>query len=517
MKTKQHQLFIYLLFMLLTLQSSAQDLFSKVFYHETEGIQTAAMSKTFDNNYILAGWTELNNAGLTIKFSETGELIWSKQILQNDITIMFSDIIATHDSCSLLCGNVMGDILLVKINAEGEIIWCKMTTYDPYATVKSISETNDHGFIMTGYTGSYPDNLYTIFVARFDSDGNQLWNNQYYSTQLKDKGTAVKQLPDNTFIVTGQIDSHNMFLMNLNEDGTVNWGKKLNNPENLFTDAFDVIVTEDNIYFYFIAYYAGNALLKTDLSGNILWSKSYQLSFDNMASETRPRIIQTNDGSILLVNSNFFGGKLFKVDSSGELAWMQSLELLASDVFPSISGSNLVVGNGPLWGVKRDDIRQPQIGIIKTDSIGYEAMCTQSDFNPESFDYPSTLEDISFTVNSTGTTSEYIVEVIDINLLEQEGCVTFIGAVDENKPDISPLLISPNPAKNTFRIEYDGMKNQLFQQVEIKDALGRTVYSTTDPACLENGMSTEGLKPGIYHVRLTTNKAYFVGRLIISD
>lgn len=508
--------------MLLTLQSSAQDLFSKVFYHETYGIHTTAMCRTTDNNYILAGWKD-NATSLIIKFNETGDLIWSKQIAEYYTVYRFTDIIATQDSGCIIVGygefmneNISGGII-IKVNSAGEVVWSRLLYFDKSSGINSICETIDHGFAITGIKGVTDWGQGSeMFVARYDSTGSPMWciipKDQFMV--YNGNGYAIKQMPDSTFIVTGFFSG--TVLMNFDVDGSVIWAKEMDDPDGSFSRSRDILVMEDGIYCYFVNDDGRVVLLKTDFAGNAFWIKRFDSYDINNEHETRSRIKPASDGGVLFITSGFSEGSLNKVDPSGEAVWKQDLMLLAVDIVQSATNGYILAGNGPLTGVMKDDIYQPQIGIIQTDSIGNGALCTWSS-QSQSYDYPASLINIDFPVDCWGSSMYNSPTLENLPLLTQEGCVTFIGAVDENKPDISPLQISPNPAKNTFRIEFEGIENHLFQQVEIKDALGRTVYSTSEPACLENGISTEGLKPGIYHVRLTTNKAYFVGRLIISD
>ncbi len=126
------------------------------------------------------------------------------------------------------------DLSIIKTNSTGDTLWRKYYDIeDDWGT--SILETNDLGYIMCGYT-QYYDSLYTITNSKIDlmktdSAGNVLWLKQYNASSYPFSfGYYVSSTSDGGFIITGSAG-----------DST-------------------------NTYVY---------LIKTDLSGNLLWSQIY--------------------------------------------------------------------------------------------------------------------------------------------------------------------------------------------------------------------------------------------------
>jgi hypothetical protein len=121
----------------------------------------------------------------------------------------------------------------------------------------------------------------------------------------------------------------------------------------------------------------------------------------------------------------------------------------------------------------------------------------------------------NFTAETAGNVSNYIPEIVDLPLLQQEGCVAMIGAINENENPL-PLKLLPNPANESFKIEIEIQTLDGFNQLEIRDLSGRLVFQTNDQNCLKEGINTSQFLPGVYQVVLLTNNDIFTARLMIA-
>ncbi len=81
----------------------------------------------------------------------------------------------------------------------------------------------------------------------------------------------------------------------------------------------------------------------------------------------------------------------------------------------------------------------------------------------------------------------------------------------ENKPDNTSINVYPNPATNTFTIDYSGLQGQAL--VNIYDLTGRMVMSKV----MENKitMDASSLKAGIYNINITNAEGVVNKRLVI--
>lgn len=138
--------------------------------------------ETSDNQYVLTGYAQLTAdgpfTGLVIKLDADGNIVWQNAYGGNDIDYIFSidettsgDLLVAGYSQSF--GDGDKDYWLMKLDASGEIIWQKNyggTNNNDIA--RTIQETSDGGIIVGGDTISVGEGGYDIWVMKLDSDGN---------------------------------------------------------------------------------------------------------------------------------------------------------------------------------------------------------------------------------------------------------------------------------------------------------------------------------------------------------
>ena len=147
------------------------------------------------------------------KFSNTGALVWSAKytsnptassglagisVLENsvgEILINFSVLNPTTIVKSL-------DNCVLKLNSTGGILWYKSYggIYTDWA--KTISNTNDGGIVMCGFTNSAGNGDYDACLIKLDYGGNIQWSKAYGTVWAEEPTNAI-QTSDKGFIFTG--------------------------------------------------------------------------------------------------------------------------------------------------------------------------------------------------------------------------------------------------------------------------------------------------------------------------
>lgn len=235
-------------------------------------------------------------------------------------------VIQTSDNCYVIAGNSNSlnsdntNFYLLKANTSGEIIWDKLYSSDnDMEFAVSIQQTNDYGFIIAGNTRNIANiNSNDIALIKTDSIGNIEWS-KTLGGEYQDWAFSVQQTFDNGFVVLGS---------------TINFGNLTGNTY----------------------------LIKTDISGNILWSKIY----DSGNTERGRSIISTNDSGFLIVSSSpgFSGSILIKTDIYGDVQWAKKYPALYEpiEVIQCLDDGYTIVGNiiNTSW----------DIFLLRTDSIG---------------------------------------------------------------------------------------------------------------------------------------------------
>lgn len=119
------------------------------------------------------------------------------------------------------------DIWVLKISSTGVIQW--QYTYGGTGTEEgwAVQETSDGGYIVVGDTNSYGAGGFDVWVLKLDGLGTPIWQHTYGGTGL-DKARSVQETSDGGYIVSGYTDSYgagntDAWVLKLNSSGTPDW------------------------------------------------------------------------------------------------------------------------------------------------------------------------------------------------------------------------------------------------------------------------------------------------------
>ena len=522
MKTKFNLFILSLLILTFpALLNAQQPTFAKVSYDSLGGsVQAYSIAKTFDNNYMIAG--EKDGEGFVLKIDTTGNVLLNKKIAGGNGD-SFNNIISTLDSCFVLVGNTYNtinntnDILCVKINSNGDTLWSKAIDMGFQEIAVSVQQTFDNGFIIGGYINQNVAPYNISIVVKLDSVGNISWSQKLTCGNHFTMIYSVKQTPDSGYIAIGYTENFPPYeggtlLVKLSPTGNISWVKEHLGNSSAHSSGWDVFVTDNGIVCYMNSNNSGIIMMKIDLSGTVLWSKNYPLfAFSSvMINYMMPRFHQTLDGGFILANSNGPGtwGQMLKSDSSGNFLWAKNILLSPSDVAESSDGGYLVIGNGPMIGVKKDPGFNPQIGIIKTDALGNSSDCiNQIPFSSDTCNI--NLSQIPYT-NTTGGTMRLLHPVISNGLmLSFNGCVMWTGSIDENNTYNNPLIVYPNPTTGLLKVKAENL-----QQIEVLDLQSRKVQDINISNQNETTIDLSELPKGIYFVKIISSRGVAVEKVV---
>ena len=131
-----------------------------------------------------------------------------------------------------------------------------------------LAVTSDGGFIATGqHEGNGGNGDCDIYVYRVDLCGNIVWF-KLYGTGSQEGGKSIKQTSDGGFIVSGLgplNTSPRAFNMKLDPNGNIEWGKRYPGEWLLYS--------EEALNGNFLNLSTG-VLMRTDSIGNVLWRKN---------------------------------------------------------------------------------------------------------------------------------------------------------------------------------------------------------------------------------------------------
>ncbi len=207
--------------------------------------------QTSDGNYIAVGFTnsdELSSGkadAWVVKLDALGVPIWNIALGDSENDIAFS-VVETSDFGFALIGYTTTasnkrDAWLVKINQEGEFEWEKTYGGVENDELLTIQQTSDNGFILGGYSrseiaGNQQNGSSDAWIIKTNSVGDVLWQKTYGDVELDGLSDLI-EIPDEAFVFIGSSRMPDGF------SGETNGSS-------------DILV------------------LKTDLSGNLIWQRS---------------------------------------------------------------------------------------------------------------------------------------------------------------------------------------------------------------------------------------------------
>ena len=216
---------------------------------------------------------------------------------------------------------------IIKTNSLGDTLWSRQYSYDLINenliyVLKSLFQSSDSSFYLTGQ-----DSLSNVVVLNLDQNGNFMWQQSYSLFNEGSQGQFITQTNDGGFIITGKVEENNcekLLLLKVNNIGTLQWAKTISSGYCYYDKGFYVQQTNDSGYVVVGDYVLNSTerkiwLIKTDIFGDTLWTKTFGNPFGNGQS-----VRQTNDGGYILAGNyyqNTFSVSvvLIKLDESGNV------------------------------------------------------------------------------------------------------------------------------------------------------------------------------------------------------
>lgn len=256
----------------------------------------------------------------------------------------FSDIIATDDGGTISVGSTTQagrfdkDGFIIKTDNRGTAVWRARLGGTGMDELKSVVQLADGSLLVAGSSGSSAGETISDvnngdvdgLLAKYDADGNKLWDRLIGGTQWDDINTVIPTV-DGGFLAVGMsyssqsgtvLDKNNGFqtmdgyIVKFDAAGAIEWDNLFGSPE--FDQFYDVIQTVDGGFIAVgTASSASNSnsggeitdvslpqliphdclLVKFDTSGSMVWNNLYgSTGYDNFYG-----IAATSDGGFVAI------------------------------------------------------------------------------------------------------------------------------------------------------------------------------------------------------------------------
>jgi len=516
-----------LIFLLgISMTSTSQVTFQKTFdlYGGGNGYN---FLETADGGYCAVGSTGAFGSSdvFLLKTDADGDTLWTRIFggPGDDIGWMFNE---TADSGFIITGFAtnMGagveDVYLVRTDSNGDTLWTKNYGGTANDRGNSVEQTNDGGFIITGYTASFGAGGSDLWLIKTDANGDTTWTKTYGGVG-SDAGTSVKQTGDGGYIVTGVTSSFgsgndDLLLMKTNSTGDTLWQKALGGTDNDY--GYSVHQTADGGYIvlgYTNSFGAGNDdmyLVKTDSAGDVLWSKTY-----GGAVVDRGRFLhQTTDGGYIFTGWTYSFGMgnadifYIKTDANGDTLWTKAIGGAPQDnarsVMQTSDGGYIISGGSDSFNSGTYDLF-----LIKTDSSGNSG-CNHS--SPPTVVSSPTTQAVSIAIS---VSAHFPVITSPSTILDHGAAVTVLctGVGIKEMPASESFSMYPNPSSGDFVISFNHTLTS--GTLEVVNAIGQKIFSERISHASEMKISLENVYSGIYFVRLVDGVNNYSRKIIIVD
>jgi hypothetical protein len=412
-------------------------------------------------------------------------------------------------------GSGLGDVYLIKVDSLGDTLWTNAYGGEADDFGYAVATTSDGGYILVGSTHSFGEGDNDVYLIRTDAHGDTLWTRSYGGSD-EDGGTSVIQLPDNGYYVAGASLSLSsgreaIYLVRADPNGDTLWTKTIEVPS---LEGVGTIASTSDGGWIVPGYTEPNGaggydvfLMKIDLDGDTLWTRSYGGTHDDWAN----RATQTADGGYIVVGGTKSYGAggvdayLIRTDANGDTLWTRAYGGTSDDSglssLQTSDGGYLVVGGSESYGAGYNDVY-----VLRIDSDG-DTLWIQTYGGADDDAGGSIAETSDGGYIIAGLTFSYGAGWMDAYLIRigpEESGIEDGGECTASRP---LARIYPNPSSGTSWFAYVTRRPGIVS-ITLYDVSGREIHQVYKGE-REAGehrivIDTSSLASGIYFLRLDT-------------
>jgi hypothetical protein len=440
------------------------------------------------------------------------------------------DVIQDYIGNYIICGNIRNSSsydagYLVKATLIGDTIWRKKFDFTAHTDVfRDIKEMPDKSYIILGTTTS-TIGVNHVFLTNIDTNGVLLWYKQFTYPE-NDFASQIQITSDNKLVILGYTKSYtqstgDILLIKTDISGNLIWRKLIG------SSTIDENYTSLQIINNNTVYLIGGtekpisnfniAITKLDTAGNIIWNKLNGNGGQDLYGNT---ICQTFDKGYLIGGKANTQGRLWKLDSTGTIQWSNAFGLNSNTIIKEVkqfTDSNLAyIANDNYLHSSSNTVKSGILAKVdKNGNLLWERFYRRPSagqqivqFNGFNFAKDNGFIMTGSVVNIFGApySNLWLVKTDSLGN-DSSNCMIYIGVKELDNKEVKVTLY-PNPNKGVFSILINNLGNgEHVINVSIYDIFGRTIYyGANDISDTESfEIETDNLVNGIYSIKLTQN------------
>jgi gliding motility-associated-like protein len=210
-------------------------------------VSSATIVQAADGSFFLTGTVEdsLQMFNFWVaKVDATGAFLWSKEFDFSSNRDEVSSATYSVDGGIVITGKVIsndisGDIGLIKLDNNGNLIWQKVLNGPLDDTPIEIKQAANSDYVLTGRSGNPEPNTgcWDISVIRININGELVWS-YYYGGNQCDEGYSLTENADGTWAIACEPESYigvsQAAIMKITASGNIMWMKTYSNNNGTF-------------------------------------------------------------------------------------------------------------------------------------------------------------------------------------------------------------------------------------------------------------------------------------------
>ncbi len=296
-------------------------------------------------------------------------------------TIIINSMRALQYIATLTSGPIAAMLILILMLASTEVFsqgWEKIYGGSAIDEGHAVLQTQDEGFIITGNK-----NFEDIFVMKTDPNGNIVWQENFGDQNFTDFGYDIVEASDNGYVIAGTTSSgfntRELYVFKIDVRGNLVWEytEDQQTADDFSSEAFALDNTDDGGYIitgFLKPETEGQNdvvyLLKLNSDGQYEWENTFDEEVDAKGAD----VIQTSDGKYVICGntksdgSDFLDMLVIKTSSTGVKEWSAKYGGDKDDEGFSIVETN--EGDFVMTGYSKTNSNGWDIYLVKIDNQG---------------------------------------------------------------------------------------------------------------------------------------------------